>query len=126
MISYDENFEEFLKEFAPRKPQALPLRVDESWLWSRRLAAVAILAVTVGGAVWFAAHSHRALNNADWVIEQKETVPKQVRRRISAVELTKLAIEDPGKLDAVLAEESRQRSAGLRGRESMLRVLKKE
>jgi hypothetical protein len=49
MKDQDENFEKYLREFAPRQPRALELNEIAPRLWVRRLAAAATLVVALGG-----------------------------------------------------------------------------
>ena len=59
MNASDHKLENFLQEFTPRRPRALPgdsLRA----LPARRFAAAAILVISLGGITWFAFSSQRS------------------------------------------------------------------
>jgi len=120
MDGNDEQFENYLREFEPRKPRALePKRQSAPDSW-RRLAAAAAMMIALGTSLRLVLHS------PGWQGLQTVTTAKPVRVRLSIVPLTKLAATDPAQLDAELAAASRQVLPDFRGEKSTLRVLAKE
>jgi hypothetical protein len=123
----DTDLEKYLGEFRPHVVQPLETSRPKAMAWIARLAAAAVLAIMVGGGTWFAVHSQKGKSKTTWTVEQKkESVPDGVRKRLPMVQLTKLAVEDPGRLDALLAEAPRRSTSGLDGKKSMLGTLAKE
>src|SRR5256885_13387106 len=120
----DERFENYLREFKPRQPQPLPA-VSRKKFGLRRLAAAAAVLIAFSAASWFALHNHqrriavRVVSKPGRPLEGSFVKPK-------LLQLTRMAVEDPRKLDAELAEESRRILPDFRSKESTLRVLAKE
>ncbi len=106
----DEKFESFLREFEPKKPRALPLRLFEkkrgpryeNW---RRLSAAAAVILVCGASLWTGIRQARIapVKNSEIAITLK--LGKQPRH--SAFELTRTALEDPSAFEAALELESR-------------------
>lgn len=122
----DEQFENYLREFQPRPPKALPdivAGVDLKW---RRLAAAAAIAIVLVTSGWFAAE--RPAAKQDEVVAKKARVEHTTEAavRLSVVPLTELAIDDPGRFDEALNTASRRVLPDFHGGESTLRVLAKE
>jgi len=127
MKEHDEQFEDFLREFQPRRPRALPAPLAAKPIWPQRLVAAAVIAVSLGVSLWSlwrkspprkdlaAAKTTQALPDA-----------KSAPAPLSLLPLTQLALENPARLDAVLTEASRHVLPSLRGSESTLRALAKE
>ena len=127
MDPYDRHFESFLREFQPRRPRALPVQLGAAHTWVQRLAATVVLATTVGCSLWFLIHE--ASTDEPASPSRKETGATAAHREKGApalVPLTRLALEDPVRLDAVLAEASRNALPDLRRKTSTLRLLAKE
>jgi hypothetical protein len=127
MKDYDEQFENFLREFQPRRPRALLAAFAVKSIWQRRLYAAAVMAVTIGFSLWFlrqGSPSHKDLTAAGntQVLPDARLAPET----LSIFPLTQLALEDPARLDTVLTEASRKVLPSFQGRESTLRVLAKE
>jgi hypothetical protein len=121
----EQQFENYLREFEPRRPGALPLQGDlRSW---RRLAAAAGVTIALGASLWLALRSPSrqqlqiATNAAPGQNEEAVRV-----RRLSALQLTKLAVTDPARLDAELSAASRRVLPDFRTDNSALRLLAKE
>ena len=111
----DEQFEAFLREFQPRRPRALPVVTRAGLVWVRRLAAAAVVLVAVG--ISFLA------------LSRKLSAPNATKREgsnLSPAALTRLALEDPARLDAVLDSSPRSVLPRFDGKNSALRVLAKE
>ena len=121
MNEHDHKFENYLREFTPRRPRALPSSAVNDLQW-RRLAAAAVLAISVGSMAWFALHNER----------QSSAPPsKELSRRdegwrkFTLIQWTHLADEDPRALDANLDEASRESLPSFNKANSSLRALAK-
>jgi hypothetical protein len=127
MENHDEHFESYLGEFQPRRPQALPALEVSKAIWPRRLAAAAAIAISLGTSLWFAwrksvpSNGELVLTNS---VRISVTNPKP--RPLSLLPLTELALTDPERLNAELAEMSRQELPDFQGSDSTLRALTKE
>jgi hypothetical protein len=122
MAGNDEQFENYLREFEPRRPRALELKGQpalDSW---RRLAAAAAVVIALGTSLWLVLHSPRRQGLQTLTVG----TPEPVRVPLSIVPLTKLAATDPARLDAELTAASRRVLPDFRGDKSTLRVLAKE
>ena len=127
MKEHDEQFENFLREFQPRRPRALPAGFAAKPIWHRRLCAAGLITVTMGVSLWFLRQkstSRRDLISVD--NPQFLLYAKPAPEALSMFPLTQLALEDPARLDTVLTEASRHVLPSLQGSESTLRVLAKE
>lgn len=127
MENHDEQFEEYLSEFQPRRPRALPEPVIDRQVWLRRFAAAAAIAIALGTSLWFVG---KKSEGSDRELVAKNTAAiletKSAPQLLSLLPLTQLALEDPGQLDAELARASRRVLPDFRGSASTLRVLAKE
>jgi hypothetical protein len=119
MDGNDEKFENYLREFEPRRPRALgePKRQSAPVSW-RRLAAAAGVMIALGTSLWLVLHSPKRQG-----FQTISADNAAVRIRLSIVPLTKLAEADPAQLDAEMAIASRQVLPNFRAEESTLRVL---
>jgi len=126
----DEHFENYLREFEPRKSRAVPIELAEKQVGKRfdglkRLAAAAAIVLICGTSLW---KGLRQRANAP--VAQAKTFAmaeaEAVERRNTYFELTKAALEDPGKFDVALERESRNGLPKFSSPESALRVLAKE
>jgi len=111
----DEQFESFLREFQPLRPHALPLTLPGKFVWVSRLVAAAVMLFAVG--ISFLA------------LSRKPSVPNATSTETSSfspVALTRLALEDPARLDAVLNSSARSELPRFDNKNSALRVLTKE
>jgi hypothetical protein len=127
MENDDKGFEEYLSEFEPRKPRALPSEDISKRVWLRRFAAAATIAIALGTSLWYA-RKKNALNRGEFAAKTAIVTPdtKSAPQPLSLLPLTKLALEKPEQLDAELARASRRVLPDFRGSESTLRVLAKE
>jgi hypothetical protein len=124
---HDERFENFLREFQPRRPRALPVPLAAKPIWPRRLAAAAVIAVSLCVSLWSLwrdspPHKDSTAAKTTQALPDAKSAPAS----LSLLPLTQLAIEDPARLDAVLTEASRHVLRSLQGSESTLRALAKE
>ena len=111
----DEQFEAFLREFQPRRPRALPVVIRARAVWAPRLAAAAAVILAVG--ISFLTLSRKSL---------APNATKREGSNLSPAALTRLALEDPARLDAVLDSSPRSVLPRFDGKNSALRVLTKE
>ena len=120
-----ERFEQFLREFEPRRPRALPAMVESQWEWRRLAAAVAVL-VALSSSTWFAVHQKVSRQIEPVSNTVAGSVHTKSTARFSALQLRQIATEDPARFDAALIEESRRVLPDFRASKSTLRVLAKE
>src|SRR4029077_4325286 len=125
MEQHDEQFENYLREFQPRRPRALPLSEDDPILMWRRLAAAAAVTLAFGVSLWFAGRGP-APAPIGVVAKKAAAGPGSQAVRFSRLSMTQLAVNDPRRLDAVLASASRNALPDFRAEDSTLRVLAKE
>ena len=128
MEEHDEQFEDFLREFAPRRPRALPAVGAAAPAKWRRLAAAAAIAVAIGSSTWFVLRKpspHQADRRLAPPVPS-EQVAGSAAQPLALLPLTRLALTDPDRLDAELATASRTVLPDLRRSDSTLRVLAKE
>jgi hypothetical protein len=122
MPGNDEQFENYLREFEPRRPRALKPKRQPVPDSRRRLAAAAAVTIALGTSLWLVLHSPRRQRFQTMAVGRSEPV----RVPLSIFPLTKLAATDPARLDAELTAASRQVLPDFRGDQSTLRVLAKE
>src|SRR6266699_3926228 len=127
MENDDTRFEEYLGQFEPRKPRALPEQIGHRQVWPRRIAAAAAIAIFLGASMWFARKKHE-LDSGEVVARSSTSVPeaKSQAPSLSLVPLTQLALQDPKQFDARLIAASPTVLPDFRGNNSTLRVLAKE
>lgn len=121
----DNDLEKYLGEFQPRTVRPLETSWRTAALWKGRLAAAALVLLSVSGGLWYTRHER----NKPRVAVKLATVRVEARgeeRRINPILLTKLALEDPGRFEEQLEAESRDVLPDLRGQQSTLRALAKE
>lgn len=119
----DAELENYLREFAPRKPKPLPAVEAGRMNW-RRLAAAAAILLACGASLWVGLQSKR-------VAQSSEAANRQTSKEIQSawrlrIVLTNQALESPATFEAELAEEAGASLPRLDGRESTLRVLARE
>lgn len=122
MDNREQRFEDFLREFEPRRPRALPQLARPMRLW--RHLALGMAAAGLAGVLWWGLRAPGP--NPIPLQFQVESQIFAGSNRPSIVELTRLAIENPAEFDAVLTAESRGLLPGFNSEDSMLRVLAKE
>jgi hypothetical protein len=122
-MTNDENFENYLREFQPRTPRALPTVTAVPSTW-RRLAAAAVIAIACGGSLWIGLQEKQAGSNAGTAISQTLSETKSVWK--VRITLTNQALENPASFEAELEKEASAKLPGLSGRKSTLSVLAKE
>ena len=120
----DQDFEIYLREFTPRQPRALPdAPVENTWQW-QRLAAAALIAVTCGSSVWFAASRYKPspAQISSQPPAQNLALPLAART-YSRAELQRLALEDPAKFDDAVVAAAQNSLPRFTEPASSLRVL---
>jgi hypothetical protein len=126
MEGRDEQFENFLREFKPPNPRALPDTNVGVPSW-RRLAAAAAVLIASGSAVWLVSRAARprSLGIADGASGLQRTGAAPVPP-LGLLQLTHLALTDPNRFDAALSEASRAELPDLRRSDCALQALAKE
>jgi hypothetical protein len=118
----DRQFEDFLREFKPHRPRALP--GDRAiGLHPRRLAAAAVLVVSLGSMAWFAFQNKRPATPQ--LSSDQATHRRDDQLRLTLIQWTRLAEQDPNALETNLNEASRKSLPGFNAPNSSLRVLAK-
>ncbi len=127
MENDDTRFEEYLGEFEPRKPRALPLDAGSKRVWLRRFAAAATIAIALGTSLWHV-RKKNALNKGEFAAKTAIVAPdtKSAPQPLALLPLTQLALRDPEQFDAQLTAASLRVLPDFRGSNSTLRVLAKE
>ena len=116
----DEQLENFLREFQPRRLRALP-GAQQVWLMRFAMAGAAIAIFLLGGSLWFILK--RA---AEPRVDLVEKTQEQTQPRLALLPLTRLALEDPARMDQMLSVASRGMLPNMQGGDSTLGVLAKE
>lgn len=93
MTDNNTQFENYLREFAPRRPRALPLAQAARSHWFSRLAAAAILLIVFSLSLYLSIRQPSSPQNT--------AVASQHPRPSFAV-LTRQAVENPESLDTLL------------------------
>ena len=122
---YDEETERYLREFQPRAIRPLEVLPKVRNVLSRRLAAVVAVTLFAGGTAWYLHREAPPKKEVTNVLAKTKSVTSE-RRYASTVALTRLALEDNERLDAMLADESRKLLPAFQGEQSTLKVLAKE
>lgn len=125
MDPFDDETERHLKQFRPRAIRALDVSPKTRNILSLRLAAAAAVTLLAGGVLWYANRNATRSREAANVQPADAHVPTKARYG-STLALTRLALTDSAKLEAVLSEESRKMLPPVQGQRSMLKVLAKD
>jgi hypothetical protein len=120
----NDQFELFLREFEPRRPRALTASRS---IWTSRLAAAAAISIALGSSLLFFSRPTEWRKSRDIAnTASAKIVPKASARKLSTMALTRLALEDPARLDALLDASQQDRLPRFDRENSALRVLTKE
>ncbi len=122
----DQQFENYLREFEPRRPRALASQRGTAVTSWRRVAAAAAVMIVLGTSLWLALRSPSRQKPEIVTKDSMAPVKKTAPVPLSLHALTDLAVMDPARLDAELAAASRRVLPDFRGDKSTLRVLAKE
>jgi hypothetical protein len=122
-----QKFEEYLSEFEPRRPRALPDRLVPQTMWLRRLGATAAVTIALGASLWIV-RSKSGSGGGEIAAVKTIPVPDQrpMAEDLPVMALTQMALNDPHRLEAELAEASRKMLPDFRRSDSTLRVLAKQ
>ena len=124
----DEEFEQFLRQFQPRKPAALPHQSRRLAAWSRRFAVAAII-VLVCGSASFVRRFQRAVHRPSELRTAQEptaSVPTAVAAQMTVGRLTQVALLNPDALETTLGDASRSLLPHVERSDSTLHALAKE
>ena len=123
-MTYNDQFEDFLREFEPRRPRALPA---PRAYWTNRLAAAAIVIFALTTSTWFS-FSQTNHSKSEIAIQGHKKIPPQriQTKKYSSVLLTRQAAEDPDHLDALLDAIPNNRLPRFDQKNSALHILAKE
>jgi|SRR6516165_10779868 hypothetical protein len=127
MDPHDEQFESFLREFQPHRPRPLPVTGSYRPKWIFRVAAAVLLTFALGTSMWLLRREHTP-HNSQQITKNTPTIAGSPAAQfpLSPISLTRIALEDPSRFDAALANASRHELPNFQGDESTLRVLAKE
>ena len=121
MQTHDEEMEGYLKGFIPRAVRPLEQEQRSRNFWPRRLAAAAVIVLAGGLCLWVTRREAERVPLKPLIAELQRSIPSS-HKPLSTFLLTKLALADNKRLNAVLTEESRRVLPSLQGQESTLRV----
>jgi hypothetical protein len=121
MQTHDEEMEGYLKGFLPRAVRPLEQEQRSRNFWPRRLAAAAVIVLAGGLCLWVTRREAETVRLKPLSAELQRSIPSS-HKPLSTFLLTKLALDDNKRFDAVLTEESRRVLPSLQGQESTLRV----
>jgi hypothetical protein len=121
MQTHDEEMESYLKQFMPRAIRPLEREQRSPNFWPGRLAAAAVIVLAGGLFLWVTRREAQTVPLKPLIAELQRSIPSN-HKLLSTFLLTKLALDDNTRLDAVLTEESRRVLPSLQGKESTLRV----
>jgi len=125
MGPHDEETERYLKEFQPRAIRELKVSPERKTPLWKRLAAAAAIVACAEGVLWFTHRGSAPPKRAARI--QPANVSAGIQRRPqSTIALTRLALDDGNKLDALLDEESRRSLPNVQEEHGALRVLAKD
>jgi hypothetical protein len=120
MERHDEEVERYLAEFQPRPVRTLKVSHQTESVWFPGLVAAAAILFVGGISLW---HLRQVTKGTKDAPAMRTAVP---RSQLNAVALTKLALEDNERFDALLADHSRTVLPSFERENSTLRVLAKE
>ena len=122
----DEQFEAFLREFEPRRPRALSFG-NAAKLWVlRRLAAAAVI-LTASAFLWFLSQALRFSASDKYTRTNSHAPSSELSSaELSTVVLTRLALEDPSRFEALLDSSASNALPRFDRKNSALYVLAKE
>jgi hypothetical protein len=126
MENSDKKFEEYLGEFQPRKPRALPEQVIPKMMWTGRLAAAVAVMMALGVSLWSLRQEPADQRAENGTIDRPAAVVKQSPRSTPLPVLTRLAVENPSELDATLEASQGNWLPHFDRKDSALRILAKE
>jgi hypothetical protein len=120
----NKDIEQYLREFQPRAVRQLELERTVSRMDWRRLAAAAVVLLALGTCIWFTRVTATKVHERPQ--QQGAQDDQNQQRELNTLQLTRLALDDEGKFDELLVEQSRRILPDMRGERSTLRVLAKQ
>jgi hypothetical protein len=128
----DEKFENYLREFEPKKPRALPLlpmeqKANTQFSGRKRLAAAAAVVLVCGVSLWTGLRERPSVRATQRVAAENFEMEKNAEApKRTVFEWTKAALEDSEQFEATMSRESQRILPRFDLRDSALRVLTKE
>jgi len=127
MDPHDEQFESFLREFHPRHPRPLPVTDAHRPKWMFRVAAAVLLTLASGISFWFLSRKLALPTNQETARSKSPGPPLQMPlSKLSTATLTRLALEDPSHLNALLDSSAPSHLPRFDQQNSALHILAKE
>jgi hypothetical protein len=123
VVRHDEEVERYLAEFEPRPVRALGVLPLNERIWAVRLVAAAVIVLIGGISLWYLGQETKRVKDA---LSRRHALPTTATSSLNAIALTKLALEDNERFEALLADRSQTALPSFQGEDSMLRVLAKE
>lgn len=125
MERHDEKVERYLAEFQPRPVRKLEVSPRTKRVWPRWLVAAAAILFVGGTSLWHLRQETRR-TKAVPAMRQVSSPTAGGRSQLNAVALTKVALDDSERFEALLSYQSRIVLPSFEGESSTLRVLAKE
>lgn len=125
MERHDEEVERYLAEFQPRPVRTLDVSHRTESVWFLGLVAAAAILFVGGISLWHLRQETKGTKDAP-AMRQISLTTAVPRSQLNAVALTKLALEDNERFEALLSYQSRTVLPSFEGESSTLRVLAKE
>ena len=127
MKNLDEQFEEYLREFQPRRPRALPEPAIHRQVSLRRLAAAVMITIALSAGLWSVRQKPTGQEVRNVTSSRPLALENQTPRpALSIAVLTHLAVENPSDLDAALEATQEYRLPRFDRKDSALCILAKE
>src|SRR5271166_5945252 len=101
----DNDLEKYLREFQPLAVRPLESSRQTANPWRGRLAAAAVVLLSVSGGLWYARHKSD-MRRAEVKLQSSGGDAGVEERRGNAILLTKLALEDPKRFEEQIEDES--------------------
>jgi hypothetical protein len=124
MPNDESELEKYLSEFRPRQVRPLEMSKPVTSQWSGRLAAAAVVLLSVTAGLWYARHPWKTPLGAHQPVSRLDSRVEGARP--NTIALTRLALENENEFEVELAAESRTVLPDFQGQQSTLRVLAKE
>lgn len=127
MNRHDEEFENLLRQFQPRRPRPLPEVISERRIRRRVLLASALLVLVCAGVLHFTSRgSYPKGEQAVIKSESASPAPTNIADVMTAGSLGNLGLTNPDDLDLKLTEASQHLLPHVERSDSMLHALAQE
>ena len=122
---HDEEVERYLAEFKPRPVRPLGVPPRNERVWPLRLVAAAVILLVGGISLWYLRQETKGTKH---IPTAQEVWPTTALRQdsLNTIALTKLALENDGRFETLLADKSRTVLPSFQRENSSLRALAKE